>query len=181
MALRLTGALGEALTQVCQRHTAVKPNPTAMGAVLMFTTSTSALHGATDTDGMYSTKEFASILAAAPVVSAAYLKYRVARQLGKKKSKQLATDDYENLVIMIQFVQKGMTEALQINSSTGAAAASQADQNMFYGTKFVDSGVRVDDKTVFCHDAYNKNRWACPMQIAINIMLEDYTAAELLV
>ena len=81
---------------------------------------------------------------------------------------------------MIQFVEKGMTEALQINSSTGAAVPSLADQNMFYGTKFVDSGVRVDDKTVFCHDAYNKNRWACPMQIAINIMLEDYTAAELL-
>ena len=147
----------------------------------MFTPSTSARHGATDTDGMYSAKEFASILAAAPEVSTADLNDLAARQKGKKKSRQLPIKHYENLVIMLSFVHKGMTAAMQINSSTGAAAPSQPAQDIFYGTKYVDSGVRVDDKTVFCHDAYNKNRWACPMQIAINLMLEDYTAAELLV
>ena len=144
----------------------------------MFTPSTAARHGAADTEGMYSDKDFKALLGAVPVYLDGELKSLLKAQ-GKKK--KLAPLDYENTVVMVKFVCQGLTEALQINLSTGAAGTTQADQNMFYGNKYVDSGVRVDDKTVFCHDAYNKNRWVCPLQVAVNLMLKKYSARAVLV
>lgn len=144
----------------------------------MFTPSTAARHGAVDTEGMYSDKNFKALLVAVPDYLDGELK-SLAKAQGKKK--KLAPLDYENTVVMVKFVCKGLTEALQVNESIGAAGATQANQNIFYGNKYVDSGVRVDDKTVFCHDAYNKNRWVCSLQVGINLMLKKYSARAVLV
>lgn len=48
--------------------------------------------------------------------------------------------------------------------------------NIFDGTKFYPDGATVAEGTVFCHDCFGKNRYNCPYQVAINLMLRLHTA-----
>ena len=103
----------------------------------------------------------------------------------KAKSKKIggARDQLklENLKAVYEAVDKGMAKALEINQLCGGGGVTEPQNKKYYGTVFTDSGVRVDDKTVFCHDAYNKNRWICPMQTSSNLMLKLYSAVDIIV
>lgn len=75
----------------------------------------------------------------------------------------------------------GFVKAKEINATQGAAGHTAKDSNTFYGTIFNPEGAQVSDSTVFCHDAFNKNRWACEIQIGINLMLKLHSAKDVLV